>query len=1717
MEQKNENELLKLAENLSKFGTWELDLKTNELYWSDGVFRICGYEPGEFEVTFESGLAVVHPDDQEMAKAKMMEAITQGTPYEIRKRFVTKNNDVIHILSRGKLVFDENEKPLKLFGIFQDVTNEVQLEESYRSAIQDLSSRNQFIQTIVEKLPIGIAVNKISTGEATMVNRSFASTYGWSDQDLTDIQSFFEKVYPDENYRKEIMERILADIASGDPKKMNWEGIEITTSANEKRIVNAKNIPIYEQDLMISTVFDVTDNAKLTQKTKTQEANLQSLIENSPDLIYSVDINFKLLTFNSAFSTLIKNLTGVDIYEGINVFELYSDRKKKLYLSIYNEVKKGNRYVFVDIVKFPNYDLYFEVAVNPIFNSESKTIGYSIFSRNITEQKKIAEDKSKLTQELQKIMDSSLDVICTIDNNNHFVKVSAASEKVWGYKPEELEGKHYNILVHPEDIVHTNDTSAKIIEGLNLTNFENRNIKKDGTIVPMIWSAKYDEKEQLTYCIAKDATEIKQTQDKLKLSEQYFKSLIQDGSDLIGILDTEGNYTYVSPTSQSILGIAPEEFIGKSAFDFIHPEDVATVAAQFERLSSEKRINLKPFRFKHQDGTWHWVETIVTNLLEDPAVKGIVANSRDITFQKNNQKALEQSHQLLKNAQKITKMGNWEYRTDTKEMFWAEEICQIFEIEPFSRTLSLSDFIRFIHPEDVEDFKTAFEQLINEGTPLNFQHRVITANQNIKHVKELGERIFDEETKSWWIWASIRDNTEAISNIIELKQSEEKYKYLFENNPACMYIFDFETLEILDCNEEALMQYGYTREEFLSLSIRDIRPKVDIDLINYATKDEETYGKIHKKAWRHQKKNGDIFYVNINGHLIDYKGRRCSLVQITDITAQLRAQEEIRISEEKYRILYQESPVPKVIYDAKDLTILDVNNVAAQLYGYTREDFIGKTIYDLRIPEEHESVKEIFKKIKTLVGSADFGIFKHRKKDGTLLEVELFAHKFNFEGKEALIAVYTDVTEKQQALKALQDREEKLLLAQSLAKIGNWDYDMASQKFTWSDEMFRIFEIDKRTFDLNNTGSLINFIDPEDQKKANAIRDEALATGNSFKTEYRITTKKGKKKVIEEVGYGERDEKGTLIRFFGTSQDITERKKAEEQIKESELKYRSFFENSMDGILLTVTDGAILAANPAACEIFKMTEAEILKKGRMGLVDQSDPRLYELLERRQKKGNARGELRLMRKDGSIFEGELASTRFLDSQGRERTSMIIRDVTKQKEYEKTIIESNQRFEYVTQATSDAIWDWDLTKDSIFWGSSFANIFNFKKEEIQPDFNFWREKVHPDDLERVEKGLKDLIESKESKWTDEYRMKNGDGKYRYVYNQGFVIRDNEGKALRMVGAMNDITQRKIEEERLKLLESVVTNTNDSIIITEAEPFDLPGPRIVYVNDAFTQMTGYLPEEVIGKTPRVLQGPLTDRASLAKLSKALKNWESCEITTINYKKDGTPFWINFSVSPVADETGWFTHWIAIERDVTDVKHTEELLRNALDEKNSILESIGDGFFAVNKDFTITYWNINAEKLLYTKKEDALGNNLWDVFVDSLDSKSYLEYHKALRNNQKVQFEDYYQSTNKWYEISVYPNERGLSVYFKDISERVSYMKAIELRNKQLQEIAYTQSHIVRAPLARILGIINLIRELDVIPPNSEELLNYLFMSASELDDVIKGIVRNTEHTDN
>ena len=333
----------------------------------------------------------------------------------------------------------------------------------------------------------------------------------------------------------------------------------------------------------------------------------------------------------------------------------------------------------------------------------------------------------------------------------------------------------------------------------------------------------------------------------------------------------------------------------------------------------------------------------------------------------------------------------------------------------------------------------------------------------------------------------------------------------------------------------------------------------------------------------------------------------------------------------------------------------------------------------------------------------------------------------------------------------------------------------------------------------------------------------------------------------------------------------------------------------------------------------------------------------------------------------------------------------------KRIEKKLIHSNERYEILAKATSDTIWDWNIGKKTIVSNQGITRVFGYKEEEVQAAEQWWRKKIHPDDYGNLIKTLTSNFKKGIPIFQLEYRFRCANGSYRYVLDRGYLMLDTNNKPVRMIGAMQDITLKKEEEEKLRLLESVITNATDAILIADASKGN---NAIIYVNDAFIKMTGYPIEEVIGANPQDFLGSELDTEEMQKLEESLNTWKSCNLVLGNNKKDGKKYWANVSVTPVSDAKGGFTHWIYIQRDVSD---------------------------------------------------------------------------------------------------------------------RRSYLQSIEEQNKRLKEIAWMQSHIVRAPLARIMGLASLLSEQEANEMDSLPLVESISSSAVELDKIIRQIVEKTENVQN
>ena len=464
-------------------------------------------------------------------------------------------------------------------------------------------------------------------------------------------------------------------------------------------------------------------------------------------------------------------------------------------------------------------------------------------------------------------------------------------------------------------------------------------------------------------------------------------------------------------------------------------------------------------------------------------------------------------------------------------------------------------------------------------------------------------------------------------------------------------------------------------------------------------------------------------------------------------------------------------------------------------------------------------------------------------------------------------------------------------------------------------------------------------------------------------------------------------ENGQQIGVSVFAKNITKRKELENESREKELLLNTMFHSMTEGVALVNQLGELIICNEGLNNLIGISDNSAMIADWQNLYRLYDPisKIQIPFEEHPLKQALKG-IRITSKEYMIKnqqKGELyvvcSAIPILDHNAVVIAGMTVQhNISAIKNASKELLESHERFEYVTKATFDAIWDLNLVTDDLYWGEGFDRLFGYSVKANKGDIVVWYEHIHEEDRPRILNSINTLIKGRETNWTEEYRFMKANGEMAFVRNKGIVLRDANGKGVRMIGAMQDITVQKKEEQQLRLFKSVITNISEIVLITEAEPIEKPGPRIVYVNDAFSKFTGYSLEEIVGKTPRILQGELTNRQDLDRIKVALKNWEPCELEIVNYKKNGEAYWASMSIAPMANEKGYFTHWISIQRIITERKKEgieKEFFYDLIQtiNGNDFLElSLSIAIEKISNYFGYTYaeaWlvNIDDTKMLY------------------------------------------------------------------------------------------------------------------------------------------------------
>lgn len=381
---------------------------------------------------------------------------------------------------------------------------------------------------------------------------------------------------------------------------------------------------------------------------------------------------------------------------------------------------------------------------------------------------------------------------------------------------------------------------------------------------------------------------------------------------------------------------------------------------------------------------------------------------------------------------------------------------------------------------------------------------------------------------------------------------------------------------------------------------------------------------------------------------------------------------------------------------------------------------------------------------------------------------------------------------------------------------------------------------------------------------------------------------------------------------------------ADRNLKEA--KYQMLIENMGEGVIICDADEKFIFTNKAAEKLLGATKKELLGNSLRSFFSEENF-AFIVAQTKERLAGKPGyyETEMLIKDGSVKKVFISATPQFEEGAFTGTLAILKDITELKSAQDAITYERNLLRGLIDNLPDAVYVKDRQYRKVianpvdvqYMGAASEDEVIGKRDEDVYTSELSGE-GYKDDTHVFETGQ--AILNKEDFFTDHHGVNH------WLLNSKVPIRDARGEIIGLVGIGREITEKKNEEIRLRLYESVITHATDAVIITRIDPQAPDNHQIVFVNNAYTKMTGYALDEVQDRSPKLLQGPDTDKEELARIRKSMAVFEPCRMEVVNYKKSGEPFWSSISFFPISDQKGNFTHWIAIKRDVTERKQLEK-----------------------------------------------------------------------------------------------------------------------------------------------------------------------------------------------
>ncbi|MEQ1762449.1 MAG: PAS domain S-box protein [Pyrinomonadaceae bacterium] len=633
----------------------------------------------------------------------------------------------------------------------------------------------------------------------------------------------------------------------------------------------------------------------------------------------------------------------------------------------------------------------------------------------------------------------------------------------------------------------------------------------------------------------------------------------------------------------------------------------------------------------------------------------------------------------------------------------------------------------------------------------------------------------------------------------ELRTSELRYRRLFEAARDGILLLDATTLKITDANPFMTDLLEYTYSEFIGKELWELGFFSDKKASRAAFHQIQTKGYLRYDDLPLRTKNGDAREVEFVTNVYDEGRKHVIQCNIRDITQRKLHEAKSAAIEEGYRRLFEYAP-DGIIIACPESYYLDANPGMCKMLGYSSSELIGMHASDIVSASELRHLQPALAEVKTATGYSEEWRFK--RKDGSKFTGEVIA-RIMPDGN--LLAMVRDITERQQAEENIRRSESRLNEAQSVTHIGSWSLDLLRDELVWSDEHYRIFGLRPEDIDLSYGVSLFeNIIHKDDRDLVRNAMEHSRATLEPFDHYVRGTRPDGSIRLIHSLGFVDADEHGNAIRISGTAQDVTEHRRAEEALRESESRLRAIIDTEPECVKLTTVDCTLLEMNPAGLKMIDAVNfAQVRNLDVSTLVVEEDRAAFRDLTRRVFDGETGTlEFQITGLKGTERWLDTHAVPLKDGSGRITAMLsITRDITQRRASEIALRESNDNFHQLADNITDAFWIRSPDMTTIHYISpAFEEIWGRPVDDFYNHPEDWKRAILPEDQPAVLSAYAALA-SNAPDIEVEYRITRPNGEIRTVRSRGFQVRGPSGDVVRLAGIITDLTDQKRLEDQFR----------------------------------------------------------------------------------------------------------------------------------------------------------------------------------------------------------------------------------------------------------------------------------------------------------------------------